>query len=491
MAGDTSLTNLTACAVVDLLERGDITPLDCLDAVEARTASVDGTVNALPILCFDRAREHARRLMERPLGERGRLAGLPVPIKDLTDVAGVRTTYGSRIFADFVPKSSDILVGTIEAEGGVIYAKSNTPEFGAGANTFNEVFGATLNPWNTELSAAGSSGGAAVALATGTAWVAQGSDLGGSLRNPASLCGVVGLRPSPGRVASNPGSKIDRLLGVKGPMGRTVEDTALLLDAMTGETPGDPLSLPRTESFLAAARSGWRPARVAFSADLGITPVDPEVASICRKAAERFADMGVIVEEAHPDLSEAHDAFQVLRGMTFAVSHAGLLQDHRDKMKPEVVWNIEQGLNCTMADVVRAENQRAALFRRMNAFFDTYDLLLCPATIVAAYPVGERYVSECAGHTFSNYVEWLAIAYAITLTAAPALSLPCGFTRDGRPVGLQIVARTRAEGRVLAGARALEEILGLQATTPIDPRGPDRESRSSGDAIDRTARSNP
>jgi amidase len=446
--------------------------LDCLDVLEARVAGVEGAVNALPIRCFDRAREQARRLMQRPPNERGLLAGLPVPIKDLTDVAGVRTTYGSPIFADFVPEASDILVTTIEAEGGLIYAKSNTPEFGAGGNTFNEVFGTTLNPWNTELSAAGSSGGAAVALATGTAWVAQGSDLAGSLRNPASFCGVVGMRPSPGRVASNPGAKIDRLLSVKGPMGRTVEDAALLLDAMTGETPGDPLSLPRTESFLAAARSGWRPTRVAFSADLGITPVDPEVAAICRAAAERFVELGAIVEEAHPDLSEAHDAFQVLRGMSFAVSYAGLLQNHRDKMKPEVIWNIEQGLNYTMADVVRAENQRAGMFRRMNAFFDTYDLLLCPATIVAAYPADERYVSQCAGHTFSNYVEWLAIAYAITLTATPALSLPCGFTRDGRPVGLQIVGRPRADGRVLAGARALEDILRLHSLTPIDPRAP-------------------
>ena len=470
MAGDVALTRLTACAVVDLLERGRITPLDCLDALEARIGAVEGTVNALPVLCFDRAREQARQLMQRPLGERGRLAGLPVPIKDLTDVAGVRTTYGSTIFADFVPEASDILVETIEAEGGLIYAKSNTPEFGAGGNTFNEVFGTTLNPWNTSLSAAGSSGGAAVALATGTAWVAQGSDLGGSLRNPASFCGVVGLRPSPGRVASNPGSKIDRLLGVKGPMGRTVEDTALLLDAMTGESPGDPLSLPRTESFLAAARSGWRPARVAFSPDLGITPVDPEVASICRAAAERFTEIGAIVEEAHPDLSEAHDAFQVLRGMTFAVSYAGLLQNYRDKMKPEVIWNIEQGLNCSMADIVRAENERATLFRRISTFFDTYDLLLCPATIVAAYPAVERYVRQCAGYTFSNYVEWLAIAYAITLTASPALSLPCGFTGDGRPVGLQIVGRARADGRVLAGARALEDILGLRGITPIDPQ---------------------
>jgi amidase len=472
MAGDVGLTEMPACEVVDLLNRGKVTPLDCLDALEARTAIVDSAVNALPILCFDRARNQARRLMQRPLGSRGRLAGLPVPIKDLTDVAGVRSTYGSTIFADHVPETSDILVETIEAEGGVIYAKSNTPEFGAGGNTFNDVFGATLNPWNTNLSAAGSSGGAAVALATGTAWVAQGSDLGGSLRNPASFCGVVGLRPSPGRVASNPGAKIDRLLGVNGPMGRSVEDTALLLDAMTGDSPADPVSLPRTESFLAAARSGWRPARVAFSADLGITPVDPEVASICRAAAALFGEIGTVVEEAHPDLSEAHDTFQVMRGMAFATSYAGLLERYRDNMKPEVVWNIEKGLSYSMADVVRAENNRAAMFRRMNAFFDTYDLLLCPATIVAAYPANERYLKECAGYTFSNYVEWLAIAYAITLTTSPAISLPCGFTSDGRPVGLQIVGRARGEGRVLAGARALELVFDLRPITPIDPRTP-------------------
>lgn len=473
MAGDVGLTHMSACDVVDLLNRGEVTPLDCLDALEARMAIVEGAVNALPILCFDRAYDQAHRLMQRPLGSRGRLAGLPVPIKDLTDVAGVRTTYGSTIFADHIPDKSDILVETIEAEGGVIYAKSNTPEFGAGGNTFNDVFSTTLNPWNTKLSAAGSSGGAAVALATGTAWVAQGSDLGGSLRNPASFCGVVGLRPSPGRVASDKAAKIDSLLSVKGPMGRCVEDTALLLDAMTGESPADPLSLPRTENFLAAARSGWRPARVAFSADLGITPVDPEVAAICRAAATRFSEMGTIVEEAHPDLSEAHDTFQVMRGMAFASSYAELLKRHRDQMKPEVVWNIEKGLSYSMADVIRAENNRAAMFHRMNAFFDTYDLLLCPATIVAAYPASERYVKECAGYTFSNYVEWLAIAYAITLTTSPAISLPCGFTSDGRPVGLQIVGRGRAEGHVLAAARALELILDLRPVTPIDPRSPD------------------
>jgi amidase len=468
---DSSLIAMTAGEVVTLLRNGEVSPLDCVDALAHRIAAVDPAVNALPTLCLDRARDHARRLQDRPVAERGLLAGLPVPIKDLTEVAGVRTTFGSPIYADYVPAANDIMVDTLEANGGVVYAKSNTPEFGAGGNTFNEVFGATRNPWNTDLSAAGSSGGAAVALATGMAWAAHGSDMGGSLRNPASFCGVVGFRPSPGRVASNPGFKIDRLLGVQGPMARTVEDAALLLDAMAGESPADPISLPRTGSFLGAARSGWRPKRVAFSADLGITPVDPEVAAICRAAALRFGELGAEVEEAHPDLSEAHDAFHVLRAMSFAIAHAEKLERHRDKLKPELAWNIEQGLACTMADVARAERQRAAMLRRMNAFFDDYDLLLCPSTIVAAFPVEQRYVAECAGRSFSNYVEWLAIAYAITLTTAPALSLPCGFTADGRPVGLQIVARPRHDGTALAGGRALERVLGL-GDKPIDPRQP-------------------
>src|SRR4029079_19473915 len=212
-----------------------------------------------------------------------------------------------------IPTKSDIAVELLESNGGVVYAKSNTPEFGAGANTFNEVFGATRNPWDTSRSAAGSSGGAAVALATGMAWLASASDMGGSLRTRASFCGIVGMRPSIGRVAHTPVAKIDRNLGVQGPMARNVEDLALLLDAMSGEHPADPMSLPVIPvSFLSAARSGRKPKRVAYSSDLGITPVDPEVADITRKAAERFAEAGAIVEEAHPDLREAHECFHVL-----------------------------------------------------------------------------------------------------------------------------------------------------------------------------------
>jgi amidase len=467
------LIRLNAVTVVDRLKRGDVTPHDLLDALEKRIAAVDGAVNALPTRCFERARRHADGLMKKPVAERGQLAGMPVPIKDLIDVAGVRSTQGSPIFADNVPKKSDILVEHLEEEGGIVYAMSNTPEFGAGAQTFNEVFGRTLNPWNTSRSAAGSSGGAAVALATGMAWVAHGSDMGGSLRNPASFNGVVGMRPSIGRVAHTQRSKIDANLSQQGAMARNVEDLALLLDAMSGEHPGDPTSLPRpATSFLSAARSNWRPKRVAWSVDLGITKVDREVAAVTRKAAERFAELGAVVEEAHPDLSETDDCFDVLRAYYFYVARAKLLRNHRDLLKPEVIWNIEKGGKTTMDELERAEAQRVMLTRRMLEFFDTYDLLLTPATVVAPFPIENRYVAELDGHKFANYISWCGIAYAITLACCPAMSLPCGFTAENLPVGLQIVAPPRGEARILAAAKALEDVLGVKGMTPIDPRVP-------------------
>jgi amidase len=465
------LINARATDLVARLRKDEITPLDLLDALEARIAAVDKKINALPTLCFERARDHARRLTQKPAAERGLLAGMPVPIKDLTSVAGVRTTSGSRIYADYVPDETDITADRLEREGAIIYAKSNTPEFGAGANTFNDVFGATLNPWNTAMSAAGSSGGAAAALATGMAWVAHGSDVGGSLRNPASFCGVTGMRPTVGRVASTRPYTVDPTLSVEGPMARNVEDMALLFDAMLGEDSRDILSKPRPEkSFLDAARSGWKPKRVAYSRDLGITPVDPQVAEITRAAALRFAEAGVIVEEAHPDFAEAHESFHVLRARDFALKYAHLLDAHPDKFKPESVWNIQEGLKLTARDIVRAEHQRAELARRLDVFLREYDLLLCPATIVPPFPIGHRYVEECDGHRFANYVEWLAIVYAITLAGACALSLPCGFARDNLPVGLQIVAPANGEAKLLAGAKCLEGILALDLR-PIEPRG--------------------
>lgn len=471
MKPDHQLIRAGAVEITGRLRSGDITPLDLLDVLESRISEVDSAVNALPILCFDRARDNAKQLMNKPVAERGPLAGMPVAIKDLTDVAGVRTTQGSRIYKDYVPAASDIVVQHLETSGGVVYAKSNTPEFGAGANTFNDVFGVTLNPWNTKLSAAGSSGGSAVALATGMAWLAHGTDMGGSLRNPASFCGIVGLRPSLGRVAATPAAAIDRTLSVNGPMARNVEDLALLLDAMSGAHPADPLSLPApVPSFLQSVRSGWKPKRIAYSPDLHITPVDPEVKAITRRAAERFEAMGIVVEEAHPDLSEAHECFATLRAFDFAITKAELIRTKREFLKPEVIWNIEQGLALKIEDIERAQAQRLALAARAIDFFGKYDLLLTPATIVKPFPVGERFVAECNGVKFDSYFQWLAIVYAITLTCCPALSLPCGFTGDGLPVGLQMIAPPRAEAELLAGAKLLEDSLGLRGAVPIDPK---------------------
>ena len=467
MGSSEELVRATACDIVERLRKNEITPHDLLDALEARIRKVDGGVNALPILCFDRARDHADKLMKKPAAERGLLAGMPVPIKDLTDVAGVRTTQGSPIFKDVVAAKSNIVVENLETNGAIVYAKSNTPEFGAGAQTFNDVFGATLNPWNLSRSASGSSGGAAAALASGTAWLAHGTDVGGSLRNPASFCGVVGMRPSIGRVAHSQAAKVDRTLSADGPMARNVEDLALMLDAMSGEHPGDALSLPRLPtSFLSAARSGAKPRRIAYSATLGISPVDPEVAEITRKAAQRFEE----VEEAHPDFSEAVACAHVLRAYDYVLTKGKLLKSHRDQLKPEVIWNIEEGLKLTLADIERAEAQRVTLMNRALAFFETYDLLLCPTTIVAPFPVEQRYLAECNGVKFDNYVGWLAIVSAITVACCPGLSIPCGFTRENLPVGLQVVAPPRGEARALAGGKLLENILGLGAITPIDPR---------------------
>src|SRR6478736_5564716 len=398
VASDQGLVRATACAIVDKLNSGEVTPLDLLDVLERRIAEVDGKVNALPTLCFDRARAHARALMKKPAGDRGLLAGMPIPIKDLFNVEGVLNTQGSPIFKDTISKHSDIVVETLEQNGAVVYAKSNTPEFGAGANTFNEVFGATLNPWNTAMSAAGSSGGAAAALATGMAWLAHGSDVGGSLRNPASFCGIVGMRPTVGRVAGTRRWTVDPTLSVDGPMARNVEDMALMFDAMLGEDSRDMLSKPRPEkSFVDAARSGWKPKRIAYSRDLGITPVDPQVADITRVAAMRFAEAGVIVEEAHPDFSEAHECFHVLRARDFALKLAHHLDAHPDKLKPEVIWNIEEGLKLTTRQIVRAEQQPGEIGRRLHAFLRDYELLLCPATIVPPFPIGQRYVEKCNG----------------------------------------------------------------------------------------------
>jgi len=457
---------MTATDAVAQLKAGEVTPGELIDAAQARIEAVDGAVNAIPTCCFDRAREHAAAVDPDSL-----LAGLPIVIKDLTDVGGVRTTYGSPIFSDNVPAASDIVVETLEANGGLVIGKSNTPEFGAGANTFNPVFGATRNPWDTRMSAAGSSGGAAVALATGQAWLAQGTDLGGSLRTPAGFNSVVGLRPSVGRVARSPGDLPWDSLAVTGPMARTVADVALMLDAMVGFHPSDPISLPAPAlPFLEALADATAPLKVAWSADLGFTEVDREIATITAQAAARFSDLGADVVEAAPSFAGAFDAFQTLRALRFANALAPLLERARSQIKPDVIWNIEKGLALTADEIGKAERDRAALFRRVAAFFEDHDLLACPVMQAPPYAVEATYVDSINGKQLDSYIDWISITFAITLTGCPALSLPCGFTETGLPVGLQLVGKPRGEAALLAAAAKLEGMLGIAEQLPIDPR---------------------
>ena len=457
------LIRQSAREVVARLASGDLSPHDALDAVRARIEAVDPLVNALPTRCFDRARRHADRLMTRPIGERGVLAGLPVPIKDLTAVAGVRNTHGSRLRENFVPERSDVIVETLEAQGAVVYAMSNTPEFGAGGNTFNEVFGPTRNPHDLRLTPGGSSGGAAAAVATGTAWLAHGSDLAGSLRTPASFCGITSLRPSPGRIANGPSVMPFAVHSQQGPMARDVADLALFADAMVGESPRAGLGKPPPrESFRSAAAAPKAPRRVAYSVDLGVTETAPEVARVCSRAMDALERDGISVVLDHPDLVDAEMAFDIPRALLFAALLGDELDGARDLLKPELVWNIERGLSVD-GDSVRASlAAQARIFDLATEFMSDYDLLICPAASVLPFPVEERYVGYRAGLPPSDYYRWLSIAAAVSVTTLPVITVPCGHSDTGLPVGIQLVGRPHGELQLFAHASHIEQTLGIR-----------------------------
>jgi amidase len=472
------LIRLTATEAVARLRAGEITPLDLIDAAAARIAAVDGAVNALPTLCLDRARDHAKALLRgerrEAEGEPGWLAGLPVAIKDLTDVAGVRTTYGSPIFADHVPATSAPVVRRIERRGGIVIAKSNTPEFGAGGSTFNEVFGRTRNPWNTALTCGGSTGGGAVALATGQVWLAHGSDHGGSLRRPATYCSVVGLRPSPGRVTRGAQEDLWSPLSVQGPMARTIPDLALFLDTMAGWDIDDPMTYdaparPYAEAVAAAEQE--KPLRIAFTADFGGTlPMDREMAAICTREVRRFEALGIAVEEMHPDLGDLNEAFLVLRSQHFVVDREALLATKRALLKPDIVWQTERGLNETPSRLAWAEHERARFYRAMRDIFARCDVLVTPGASTPAFDVMLRAPERIAGKVLENYMGGSLINAFATLAGCPAVAVPCGFDQHGRPVGLQVVAPPRQDARALQVAALFERLTGLDRMLPIEPR---------------------
>ena len=467
---------MTATEAVARLRKHEISPLELIDAAEARIAAVEPAVNALPTLCFDRARDHAKRLMavRYPLeaNEPGWLGGLPVSIKDLTDVAGVRTTYGSPIFKDHVPVKSHPVVERIERLGGIVVAKSNTPEFGAGGSTFNEVFGRTRNPWNTALTCGGSTGGGAVSVATGEVWLAQGTDHGGSLRRPGTYCSVVGIRPSPGRVTRGTVGNLFSPLSVQGPMARNIPDLALFLDTMAGYCPHDPLTFDApAESFVSALGRAGPPKRIAYSPDYGgKLLVERETRAICEAAVRRFEDLGCIVEEYAPDLGGIQEAFMILRSQHFVVDRELQLQNHRELLKPDIIWNTEKGLAQTPSQLAWADRERAAFYRRVVEMFNRYDVFITPSAGTPAFDVNRTHPETIDGVKLTDYMGGSMLNAAMTMASCAAVAVPAGFDRFGRPVGLQVAAPPRQEARALAAAMYLERLTGLDKMVPVESK---------------------
>ena len=467
----TDLCELTATEVVAKLRRREVAPGELVDAAVKRIETVDSEVNALPIHCFERARAQADRFPIEAAAENPRsLCGLPIAVKDYNDVGGVRTTYGSPIFADHVPQKSDATVARLERNGAIPIAKSNVPEW-AGGHTFNPVLGTTRNPWNLGRSVGGSSGGAAAAVASGTVWLATGNDLGGSLRTPAGFNGIIGLRPGPGRVPRGARLPAFDTLWVEGPMARNVRDVALMLDAGAGHEPDDPLSFedPSTH-FVRALEDTDLPTRIAFSPDLGIVPVAREIADLCAAASNELSATGAEITNDVPDFTGVLDAFQTLRAVLFATLMAPVLEQHRDRIAPEIIGNIERGLNLSPHQIFEAERVRTELYRKMTAFFDTHDLLICPSASVAPFPVELRYVEEIDGQPCETYIDWFSITFALTMTACPIVSMPCGFSSEGLPIGIQVVGKPRGEAALLRAANRFEELFGIAEQLPIMPR---------------------
>jgi amidase len=435
----------------------------------AHIERVNPKVNAIVTLTAERALAEARAKDDAlARGEvAGPLFGLPVAHKDLVPTRGIRTTYGSPIYRDHVPPEDGLIIERLRAAGAVTVGKTNTPEFGAGSQTFNQVFGRTLNPYDPTKTCGGSSGGAAVALACGMVPIADGSDMGGSLRNPAAFCNVVGLRPAPGRVPTWPTETPWFPFSVQGPMARTVQDTALLLSAMAGPDPRSPIAIAEAgDRFRAPLERSFSGVRIAFSLDLGGLPVDSRVRKAISAQRATFETLGCVVEDGQPDFGDAGEIFQVFRAWAFAIKYAPLLATHRDQTKDTVIWNVEQGLKLTGVDIGEAEVKRGRLYHRVREFMATRPFLVLPSTQVPPFDVTQPYVTEIDGVTLSTYVDWMRACSDITMTGLPAISVPAGFTDDGLPVGIQIVGRHQDEWGVLQLAHAFEQATNIGRRRP-------------------------
>jgi amidase len=466
MPADPELTLRPATVLRDMIRRRELSPTELLDATLARIERCNPELNAIVTLDAARAREDAIGL-ERRLSKSediGLLGGLPVGIKDVTQVGGMRTTFGSPLYADHVPDEDAEVVKRLRTAGAIILGKTNTPEFAAGGNTFNDVFGRTRNPWNPARSAGGSTGGGAASLATGMIALAEGTDLGGSLRIPASFCGVVGLRPTPGLVPTHPSDFTWDTLQVTGPMARTAGDVALMLQAIAGPSPFAPLARPTSgRDFVSAVTGGIpRDLRLAYCPDIAGIGVDTSLEKVCRDGAFALRDLAAGMTETKLDLSFARAAFLALRGYWFVAQHYGRL-DQSERFGLNVSNNVTAGLATDMRTFAGAEQVRGTLWHVMREFFTRYDALLTPCMPVSPFPVEQNYPDSIAGRKMETYVDWLAPTFVLSLTGLPVACVPCGLDGEGLPVGVQIVGPADGEERVLALAAAIQEVRPLGA----------------------------
>ncbi len=445
--------------LAQMLRARKVSATEVMKAFIAQIERVNPKVNAIVTLVPELALAAAKRFDNKKKSPvRGVFAGLPIAYKDLIPTQGIRTTFGSRVYENKIPGENHLLVDRLSQAGAITLGKTNTPEFGAGSQTFNAVFGATRNPYDPSKTCGGSSGGAAVAVACGMLPFADGSDLAASLRNPGNYCNVVGFRPTPGRVPGWPSANAWDTLSTIGPMARTVSDAAFLLSAMAGPDARAPTSISEPgEIFSGRLERSFKKARIAWSRDLGGLPMDPRVTAVLESQRKTFASLGCVVEEAEPDFTGATEAFETLRAVGFLGRYGAVMKDHRNKLKDTVIWNIEEGLKRSAEQIARADAARTALFQRMRAFLERYEFLVCPVNQLPPFPVEVQWPREIAGARMDNYLDWMKSCYYITITNHPAISVPAGFTPEGLPVGIQIVGRYRDDLGVLQLAHAFEQ----------------------------------
>jgi amidase len=481
---------MTASEMARCIRSRDLSARDVLAAHLEQIERVNPQANAIVTLVAERAAAQAQKLDQAAArGEfAGPLHGLPVAHKDLFAAKGIRTTFGSPIFKNYTAPANDLIVERIQSAGAITIGKTNTPEFGAGSQTCNPVFGATRNPWDLSKTCGGSSGGAAVALACGMVPLADGSDTGGSLRNPASFCSVVGLRPSPGRVPIAPSTNAWGNLNVLGPMARTAEDAALLLSAIAGPDPRSPLSIHEPGArFAQPLDRDCRGLRIAWCPNFAGLPFERGVRDVFAGARSRFEALGCITAEADPDFSGADESFKVLRALAFYQLYSPLLAQFRPQIKATVVQEIEQGAKLTGPQIASAEIKRSRLFDRIGRLMQTCDFLVLPVTQVPPFDIRQEFVTEIEGVKMESYIDWMRSCYFITMTALPAISAPAGFTREGLPVGIQIVGRHHDDWGVLQIAHAFEQVSGVRGRVPPMAAGESTTARPRADAAPQPA----